>query len=308
MTRFTIMRAAAFAVAVAAAPAAQAQNQTINSTSQNVIVSGVTFTANNGDVTGENTGGGSVAITNTRPNNFFFGDTGSLEIHGDRSRYVIGDLYGTLASTGFSLSQLSALQFNWNVDQTTASQLHAAPVARVIVADSNGMRAELIWEHVYNDGTAGVAPPLDQWRAGGLGGWYANLRGPNGNVFGTFAANSQGSTAGFGIIDADGQGRGVLGYNGGQVNLELDQWASLFSANAKVVGFSFGAGSGFGAGFTGFVDNVQIITNQFDWINFEPGAVSGVPEPATWAMLMIGFGAMGASLRVRRKRAKITFA
>ncbi|MBS0479821.1 MAG: PEP-CTERM sorting domain-containing protein [Proteobacteria bacterium] len=32
-------------------------------------------------------------------------------------------------------------------------------------------------------------------------------------------------------------------------------------------------------------------------------ATAGVPEPATWAMMMLGFGAMGASLR---RRAKVT--
>jgi hypothetical protein len=31
--------------------------------------------------------------------------------------------------------------------------------------------------------------------------------------------------------------------------------------------------------------------------------VSGVPEPATWAMLIVGFGAIGAALRSRRKLA-----
>lgn len=34
-------------------------------------------------------------------------------------------------------------------------------------------------------------------------------------------------------------------------------------------------------------------------------AISGVPEPATWAMMILGFGAIGASLRIRRARAAI---
>ena len=47
--------------------------------------------------------------------------------------------------------------------------------------------------------------------------------------------------------------------------------------------------------------------------NVRNGAVtpppSGVPEPATWAMMMIGFGAMGAALRRRQKvSARIRFA
>lgn len=34
-----------------------------------------------------------------------------------------------------------------------------------------------------------------------------------------------------------------------------------------------------------------------------PGPGPGVPEPATWAMLLIGFGAIGAATRQRRQRA-----
>ena len=37
-------------------------------------------------------------------------------------------------------------------------------------------------------------------------------------------------------------------------------------------------------------------------------AVAGVPEPATWAMMMIGFGAIGGSIRYRRRLAKVSFA
>ncbi len=33
-----------------------------------------------------------------------------------------------------------------------------------------------------------------------------------------------------------------------------------------------------------------------------------VPEPATWAMMLIGFGMMGASLRYGRRRGTVGFA
>jgi len=32
-------------------------------------------------------------------------------------------------------------------------------------------------------------------------------------------------------------------------------------------------------------------------------ATGGVPEPATWALMLMGFGAIGATLRAPRKRA-----
>ena len=37
-------------------------------------------------------------------------------------------------------------------------------------------------------------------------------------------------------------------------------------------------------------------------------AVAAVPEPATWAMMLVGFGMMGASLRYRRKSTAVSFA
>jgi hypothetical protein len=40
---------------------------------------------------------------------------------------------------------------------------------------------------------------------------------------------------------------------------------------------------------------------------FQTG-VSAVPEPATWAMMLIGFGAIGGSMRHRRRQTKVTHA
>lgn len=43
--------------------------------------------------------------------------------------------------------------------------------------------------------------------------------------------------------------------------------------------------------------------------NVTPPPQSGVPEPTTWAMMMLGFGALGATLRrTRRQNARIRFA
>ena len=43
--------------------------------------------------------------------------------------------------------------------------------------------------------------------------------------------------------------------------------------------------------------------------NFNVAAVAAaVPEPATWAMMIVGVGAVGGSMRVRRRNAKISFA
>jgi hypothetical protein len=38
------------------------------------------------------------------------------------------------------------------------------------------------------------------------------------------------------------------------------------------------------------------------------GATAGVPEPATWAMMMVGFGAVGFTMRRRRTAIRISYA
>lgn len=60
--------------------------------------------------------------------------------------------------------------------------------------------------------------------------------------------------------------------------------------------------------FTGSTNFPMFATGSFD-LKSSAGAsagtltISAVPEPATWAMMLIGFGAMGASLRRRPRRA-----
>ena len=45
----------------------------------------------------------------------------------------------------------------------------------------------------------------------------------------------------------------------------------------------------------------------FDILNVAEAVVvgNGVPEPSTWAMMLLGFGAIGASMRVNRKKATV---
>lgn len=67
-----------------------------------------------------------------------------------------------------------------------------------------------------------------------------------------------------------------------------------------------------GVSFSGIAKSVDFggTVNQVAFDNITLGAAipggGGVPEPATWAMLITGFGAIGAAMRVRRR--KVTFA
>ncbi len=59
------------------------------------------------------------------------------------------------------------------------------------------------------------------------------------------------------------------------------------------------AASGFSVPDSSFADSQGAFGDQgFALVNF---SIAAVPEPATWAMMLIGFGVIGTSLRRRRK-------
>ncbi|WP_296599811.1 PEPxxWA-CTERM sorting domain-containing protein [Phenylobacterium sp.] len=59
------------------------------------------------------------------------------------------------------------------------------------------------------------------------------------------------------------------------------------------------------SGYAGLVDEVRLYGNSGNWVmddlTYTTGVTAAVPEPATWAMMMLGFGAAGAALRSRRR-------
>lgn len=69
---------------------------------------------------------------------------------------------------------------------------------------------------------------------------------------------------------------------------------------------SFNLHSSFNESFQAFDSNSGITGISFDPVQFQPfrihseGGPGAVPEPATWALMLLGFGALGATLRRRR--------
>jgi hypothetical protein len=57
--------------------------------------------------------------------------------------------------------------------------------------------------------------------------------------------------------------------------------------------------------FNGTFSSISWTNPVFEnWYGFDVG-VAAVPEPATWAMMLVGFGGLGAAMRTRRRRASV---
>jgi hypothetical protein len=60
----------------------------------------------------------------------------------------------------------------------------------------------------------------------------------------------------------------------------------------------------YASGYSGLVDEVRLSGNTGNWVMDDLTYSTGVvPEPGTWALMILGFGAAGAALRSRRRSA-----
>lgn len=231
-----------------------------------------------GVIDGENRSGATSEITGAAPR----AGNGSVELKGDRSRFQMGNQYGGAAgATNLrALSTVTGLSFDWRIagDSVSGYNPDYTPALRLLVQDGN-QRSELIWEGVYN-GTYGNTK-RDTWYSSGFG-----------DNFYQFVS-----------------GNGVTLSNGSQVNKSLQSWIrDNYSQNAFVSAISVGAGSGALTTYHAFADNVVLGTTAGNTTyNFELAAAGGVPEPATWAMMIGGIGMVGGAMR-RRRTVTVRFA
>ncbi|HEX5377908.1 MAG TPA: PEPxxWA-CTERM sorting domain-containing protein [Phenylobacterium sp.] len=193
----------------------------------------------------------------------------------------------------------------WGVTKIAAAAL--AAVAGLLLADA-ASAAVVIVDAKANSSGGGVGKvtgvvlaagqhftvsvdPNDLWSAGALPRW-ANANGLVQNLFATGS-------------DESGQAAGV------QIGAPFGLWnqGGLSAPYASLVGRIGGSYHLLGAGFDGVAWDVGELSlffwdeNNFDnsqSVTATVAALPGVPEPATWAMMIAGFGLVGMSLRSRR--------
>lgn len=190
---------------------------------------------------------------------------GSLELTGDRTRAQLGIQYTPFTTNIVSLSDVNSLTFDWRIagDSISGYNVDYTPALRLLIQDG-AFRKELIWEGAYNGTYGNTARDT----------WY------------TSSASD------------------LFYITGGNVNegRTIADWAGSI-AGATVSGFSVGAGSGALPTYHAFADNVTFNTRSgTTTYNFETAGIGAVPEPSTWAMMLLGFGLVGGAMRRRGKQ------
>lgn len=65
------------------------------------------------------------------------------------------------------------------------------------------------------------------------------------------------------------------------------------------------SGSALSTFYFGYDDQVTKADNDYDDMIIRATVTSAVPEPATWATLLLGFGAIGGVMRAKRRKPKV---
>ncbi len=172
------------------------------------------------------------------------------------------------------LTSFQSASYDWYRDSSSTNAANQVPSLRLAV--TNGTQASyLIFEPVYN----GVPiAPTDAWQTSNIS--LASTMWVNNG------AMNEPASAPLACPDC---------------YATLGDWIAA-NTNWSIYGLSTGIGSGWNGTFRGGVDNIayNFGTAGSGSFNFEVAA--GVPEPATWAFLIVGFGAIGASMRSARRR------
>jgi hypothetical protein len=270
--------AAALLLTSAAPALAQQTVTTLENGALPSTADGRTFTSNPADNRLNDNGTVSSArISATSP----ISTNGSIDIEGQRSR-----VYNNMTGLGIAANSLGSFTADYQVNNGGIASNPQSPAFRVNVNGSNLVsgfagQSELIWEAANNGGyTLGVPGTVKAadlfWRQ---------------------------------IV---GQGfDGTSGIGSGAYNLRsLSAWGDLLGGSVLGIGVGNGGCPGNCSTFSAFADNLSLTTDTSTYsYNFGTAAATGaVPEPATWAMMLTGFGGIGFAMRRRKSKVKTNLA
>jgi hypothetical protein len=242
-------------------------------------------------------GNGNAAVTGAKPR-YGFGDVGfgSLQLHttGKMEDWVFAYRY---AETNWGmLSQLSSLSFdwyrssnpNWDADVTKDGiQLYdwkyKSPAFRVFLDDNT----EIVWENYFNRPIDNDVSYVDTWQTSEMingNFWYRN-------------------EAGYSLSNGPCLTSDMPVWGGGVQALTISEIVTCYG-DKQIVGVGVGLGSQWPYAYKGFVDNVIVTSNgnQVLNTNFDHKSIptTTVPEPSTYAMMLVGL--VGIGMVTRRKR------
>lgn len=234
---------------------------------------------------------GSVGITGTyKPST----ETGSLQFttgnvtNGTDKADFVHTLNGTLGDLAFNGA--ASIAYDYYVNSSSGALDHLAPALRLYFLDAaTNKTGYLIYEPVYNGYPVSTGGPQDSWV-------HADITNAN------FWMRTFGPSA---TVE--------------KYDYTLDDWANgrtapgsfVLSSATQILGIEIGVGSGWNGSFNGAVDHVLVDFGRVGATgvstNFEVSeATAAVPEPATWAMMIAGFGLVGGAMR--RRKTSVAFA
>ena len=184
-------------------------------------------------------------------------------------------------SQAIALSSLTSMSYDMYRDASSTAPAHLTNSLRLMVGNAAGVftNTYLIFEPVYNGFPVATPVAENTWYTFDITG-ASTVWANNGNLSepaGTAACNA--------------------------CYAPLSAWQAS-NPNLTIIGLSTGIGSGFSGTYKGAVDNISMTAGGITTTtNFE---VVGVPEPASWAMMIGGFAFIGAA--ARRRTTKVVFA
>lgn len=99
-------------------------------------------------------------------------------------------------------------------------------------------------------------------------------------------------------------GADFSGYSSANVTFELYLNGTLEHTSSTLT--ASGAPTYLSSGYSSLVNEVDVVTNQSGYFVMDNFTFIGVPEPATWVMLILGMSTVGAILRRRKATGRLS--